>query len=135
MAKTTPTKNIRIQLAREMIRLVSDKWTLAIMFALDGQGAVRFSDLHRTVGPVSQKMLAQTLRRLEKDGLVKRRVFPTVAPRVEYQLTPLGDSLSDATCSLGVWAQKYAQRVRKARENYRSKSGQPKAPWQTPAKP
>jgi DNA-binding HxlR family transcriptional regulator len=126
----------RKAVGQEMLNLISDKWTLLVMFALEGKGAVRFSDLHRFVGPVSQKMLSQTLRHLEKNGLVTRKVYPRVPPRVEYRLTELGESLGDSTCAIWVWVDKNGKQVEKARKMFhtrRSPAGP--APWQTPAKP
>ena len=118
-----PTRNAskrKVQhiMAREILGLISDKWTLLIMLALDGKGEMRFSDLHRTVGPVSQKMLAQTLRKLEKDGLVTRRIHPTVPPKVDYRLTRLGESLSESTCSLWLWVGKHKKDIEKSRESF-----------------
>src|SRR5437667_1845852 len=78
-------------LVRQILERVADKWTLLVIDALE-QGEMRFSRLREKVGEVSQKMLTKTLRQLERDGLVTRRVYAEVPPRVDYRLTPLGHS-------------------------------------------
>ncbi len=80
-------------LLHEILGRIADKWTLLVIEALDGEGELRFSDLQKRVGGVSQKMLTKTLRQLERDGLVRRRVHAAVPPRVDYRLTRLGESL------------------------------------------
>jgi DNA-binding HxlR family transcriptional regulator len=82
---------------------VGDKWTVLIV-ALLGDGPKRFSEIKRMVGGISQRMLTLTLRGLERDGLVTRTVFPTVPPRVDYELTDLGRSLWQPVEALGAWA-------------------------------
>ena len=82
---------------------VGDKWTVLIV-ALLGDGPKRFNEIKRMVGGISQRMLTLTLRGLERDGLVTRTVFPTVPPRVDYELTDLGRSLWDPVEALGAWA-------------------------------
>src|SRR3954468_18520691 len=78
---------------RQVINRIGDRWSLLVLYALEG-GTLRFQELRRAVDGVSQKMLTQTLRLLERDGLVRREIHPSVPPRVEYSLTPLGRSLS-----------------------------------------
>ena len=85
-------------LVRDIIGKVADKWTMLILEALEEHGTLRFTQLGRTVGGISQKMLTQTVRRMEEDGLVKRTVHPVIPPRVDYELTPLGQSLGEAFC-------------------------------------
>lgn len=80
---------------REILTRIADKWSMLVILAL-GDGTLRFSALRRRVGGITQKMLTQTLRGLERDGLVTREVFPTVPVTVTYTLTPLGHSLSAA---------------------------------------
>lgn len=82
---------------------VGDKWSVLIVMLL-AQGPCRFNELKRRVGGISQRMLTLTLRGLERDGLVKRTIFPTVPPRVDYELTPLGHSLRGPIEALGHWA-------------------------------
>src|SRR5262245_56754394 len=80
---------------RKVIAHIGDKWTMLVITALADDEAVRFSELRRRIEGVSQKMLTQTLRALERDGLVSRTVYPTVPVTVEYRLTALGQSLTD----------------------------------------
>src|SRR3954453_11484822 len=77
---------------RDVLDRVSDRWSVLVLLALSA-GTLRFTALKREIGDISQRMLAQTLRRLEQDGLVERTVYPTIPPRVDYALTPLGRSL------------------------------------------
>ena len=87
-------------LVREILERVADKWTLLVIDALEGRREVRFSRLRERIGGVSQKMLTKTLRQLERDGLVTRRIHAEVPPRVDYTLTPLGESLGASVCSV-----------------------------------
>jgi DNA-binding HxlR family transcriptional regulator len=89
---------------RQVLARISDKWTMLVITALEGEDALRFSELRRRIEGVSQKMLTQTLRALERDGLVTRTVHPTVPVTVEYQLTELGQSLTDTVDALRDWA-------------------------------
>jgi DNA-binding HxlR family transcriptional regulator len=88
---------------RQVINRIGDRWSLLVLYALDG-GTLRFQELRRAVEGVSQKMLTQTLRLLERDGLVRRQVYATVPPRVEYSLTPLGRSLAGHIAGIREWA-------------------------------
>jgi len=83
---------------------IGDRWTLPVVVTLDG-GPLRFNQLRRAVAGISQQMLTRTLRGLERDGIVRRTVHPTVPPQVEYALTPLGTSLSVQAKQLGGWVQ------------------------------
>ncbi len=105
-------------LVREMIGCVADKWTMLILEELTEHGTVRFTRLGELVGGISQKMLTKTLRQLESNGLVKRTVYPVVPPRVDYQLTELGLSLSEAFCGVWEWAEKYHGQVSQARRAF-----------------
>ncbi len=91
------------QPATEILARVGDKWSMLVVMLL-GAGPRRFNQLKREVGTVSQRMLTLTLRGLERDGLVTRTVFPTVPPRVDYELTALGHSLSATVRVLADWA-------------------------------
>lgn len=82
------------------------------------RGTKRFTEVKREIGDVSQRMLAQTLRDLERDGFVKRKVHPTVPPKVEYNLTPLGESLFGQIQPLIDWANKSHSQIRRARKRY-----------------
>ncbi|QCB43953.1 transcriptional regulator [Sphingomonas sp. PAMC26645] len=86
-----------------VLSLIGDKWTVMIVMTLTERPR-RFNDIKRTIGGISQQMLARTLRALERDGMVDRTVHPTVPPQVEYALTALGRSLADPIRELGYWA-------------------------------
>jgi DNA-binding HxlR family transcriptional regulator len=96
---------------------VGDKWTVLIVMLLVA-GPRRFNDIKRTVGGISQRMLTLTLKGLERDGMVTRTVFPTIPPRVDYELTALGLSLSEPVRALGDWAQGHLDEIDMAREAY-----------------
>lgn len=83
---------------------IGDRWTLPVLVALN-DGTLRFNQLRRAVGGISQQMLTRTLRSLERDGMVSRTVYPTVPPQVEYALTQLGQSLALQGIQLGSWVQ------------------------------
>lgn len=87
----------------EVLARVGDKWTVLVVSTL-GDGPKRFNELRRALGSISQRMLTLTLRALERDGLLTRTVFPTVPPRVDYELTGLGRSLLVPVSALGLWA-------------------------------
>lgn len=109
-----PTTNA---LVRDMIKRIADKWTwLALEELADGER--RFSQLRAALRDVSQKVLTSTLRQLERDGLVARRVTPTIPPRVDYRLTPLGRSLAQAFCGVWIWAEKHHADVAAARTRF-----------------
>lgn len=99
---------------------VGDKWSVLIIVLL-GDGAKRFNQIKRMVGGISQRMLTLTLRGLERDGLVKRTQFPTMPPRVDYELTPLGRSLWEAVEPLGAWARCHVRHITKARATFDKK--------------
>ena len=102
---------------REVLDRIADKWTMLVVLALEG-GPMRFSQLKRRIVGVAQKMLTQTLRGLERDGLVCRRVFPTVPVTVEYTLTPLGHSLSDAVAVVRSWTYGHMAEIQAARSQF-----------------
>ncbi len=102
---------------REVLDRVGDKWTLNVVYELrDGQR--RFTDLKRAIDGISQRMLTVTLRHLERDGLVARTVYPVVPPRVEYELTGMGQTLLKTAWELIDWATEHAERIDKARKEY-----------------
>lgn len=103
--------------ARDVLNRVGDKWSMLIIGLL-GDGPTRFSDLKRSVEGISQRMLTLTLRGLERDGLVTRTQFPTIPPRVDYALTPLGKTLIKPVRALVVWAQEHRQQIQDAREAF-----------------
>ena len=96
---------------------VGDKWSVLIV-ALLGDGPKRFNEIKRMVGGISQRMLTLTLRGLERDGLVTRTVFPTVPPRVDYELTALGRSLWEPVDALGAWARAHQPEIEAARQRF-----------------
>lgn len=102
---------------RMVLNRIADKWTVLVVSALQTE-TKRFSMLRREVGGVSQKMLTQTLRGLERDGLVTRTVYPTVPPKVEYALTPLGHTLVKLLDDIRVWAEHNIEDVLSAQEAY-----------------
>jgi DNA-binding HxlR family transcriptional regulator len=102
---------------RDVLDRLGDRWSLLVIHELEG-GTLRFTELKNKIGDVSQRMLAQTLRRLEQDGLVSREVFPVVPPRVEYTLTPLGHSLLKPLRSMIEWAVENHDAVNAARAAY-----------------
>src|SRR5215467_2633907 len=87
----------------EVLERVGDKWSVLVVVML-GDGPKRFNELRRAIATISQRMLTLTLRGLERDGLVSRTVFPTIPPRVDYELTELGGSLLEPVAALGNWA-------------------------------
>ena len=106
------------QLVNELIGRVADKWTMLILEVLAEQGELRFTQVGRLVGGISQKMLTQTLRQMERDGLLIRTVHPVVPPRVEYRLTELGMSLGAAFCGVWIWAADHLEKVEQARQAF-----------------
>ncbi len=101
----------------EILSRVGDKWSVLIIMMLS-DGPQRFNALRRSIGGISQRMLSLTLRGLERDGLVTRTVFPTVPPRVDYELTALGESLRVSVQALGAWAFEHQPAVAAAREAF-----------------
>ena len=104
-------------LIRDSISLLSSKWSVDILLAL-GDGTRRYHELLEDLQPISEKVLTQTLRTMERDGLITRHVHAEVPPRVEYTLTPLGATLGAPMRALGSWAVANGTRVESARERY-----------------
>jgi len=105
-----------------ILSLVGDKWTVLIVMVLRERPR-RFNDIKRTVGGISQQMLARTLKALERDGMVTRTVHSTVPPQVEYDLTALGHSLSKPVKQLGAWAGEHMDEIEGNRARYDGRSG------------
>ena len=105
---------------REVLNRVGDKWSVQIV-ALLGDGPMRFSELRRSIEGISQRMLTLTLRGLERDGLITRTVFPEIPPRVDYELTKLGDTLLDPISALADWADQYRTSIQEARDRFDSR--------------
>ncbi|WP_312798581.1 helix-turn-helix domain-containing protein [Tianweitania sp.] len=121
VAKTPPPDVLdpRIErLVNELIGRVADKWTMIILEVLDAHGELRFTQLARKIEGISQKMLTQTLRQMERDGMVTRTVHPVVPPHVDYRLTQLGQSLGAAFCGVWIWAEENLETVEKARNDF-----------------
>lgn len=106
------------ELVNDLIGRVADKWTMIIIEVLTEQGELRFTRLSEMVPGISYKMLTQTLRQMERDGLVARTVHPVIPPRVEYRLTELGIGLSAAFCGVWLWAEQHLVQVESARAEF-----------------
>ena len=104
--------------SRQLLDRISSKWVTLVLAALHDEGTLRYSGLSRRLAGVSQKMLTQTLRALERDGLVIRTVTPTVPVTVEYSLTPLGESLQEIMLRVKGWAEAHIEEVHANRERY-----------------
>ena len=110
---TSPTCRI----ISTLLSRIGDKWTVLVVETL-GAGPKRFNELRREIPSVSQRMLTLTLRNLERDGLVSRTVTPTIPPRVDYELTELGDSLQKPICGLVQWAIDNSGEIHDAQDQY-----------------
>ena len=107
----------------EVLDRVGDKWSVLVVVML-GDGPKRFNELRRSIASISQRMLTLTLRGLERDGLITRTVFPTIPPRVDYELTELGHSLLQPVGALGSWARENRSRILQARLRFDAKRRQ-----------
>lgn len=118
---------------RQVLTRIADKWSMLVVLALE-PGTLRFSQLRRRVEGITQKMLTQTLRGLERDGLVTRTAYPTVPVTVRYTLTPLGRSLGDAVATIRAWAVENIDDIGDAREQFdtRPRPGTPPTPTAAP---
>ena len=105
-------------LVNELIGRVADKWTMLILEVLAENGELRFTRISERVEGISQKMLTQTLRQMERDGLLTRTIYPVVPPRVEYKLTELGLTLGGAFCGVWVWAAENLKQIEQARRDF-----------------
>lgn len=110
-------------LVRGIIGQVADKWTMLVLETLEEHGTLRFTEVGRQVGGISQKMLTKTLRDMERDGLVSRTVHPVIPPHVDYTLTDLGHSLGEAFCGVWIWAAKHHATIEKARAAFKEREG------------
>jgi DNA-binding HxlR family transcriptional regulator len=109
-------------LVNDLIGRVADKWTMLVLEVLAEKGELRFTRLSELVEGISQKMLTQTLRQMERDGLITRTVHPVVPPKVDYKLTHLGLSLGAAFCGVWVWAAENLNQVEQARREFDGKA-------------
>lgn len=103
--------------SRRVLNLIADKWTMLVIYVL-ARGTRRYGQLQRDIGGISQKMLTQTLRKMEEDGLVKRTVYPVIPPKVEYSLTELGETLLEPLSAVCRWAETHLAEVERARAGH-----------------
>ncbi|CAN5373642.1 helix-turn-helix domain-containing protein [soil metagenome] len=108
------------QAVGSILSRIGDKWSVLVIMLLS-DGPRRFNEIKRMVGGISQRMLTLTLRGLERDGLVTRTIFPTIPPRVDYELTKLGHSLKEPVQHLGSWAFEHLPQIQTAREKFDTK--------------
>lgn len=108
---------------RDVLDRCGDRWSILVLHSLES-GTLRFTVLKKTIGDISQRMLAKTLRRLQEDGFVSRKVYPTIPPQVDYSLTPLGQSLMEQIGNLASWAATHHDHVRKARAVYKAENAE-----------
>lgn len=106
--------------SREVLELIANKWTVLVLHVLS-RGTRRYSELEHDIEGITQKMLTSTLRKLERDGLVERTIYPVVPPKVEYELTKLGKSLLETVQTLTKWAETHIVEVEKARTSFAQK--------------
>jgi DNA-binding HxlR family transcriptional regulator len=116
MVKTCPS--------RSSLAKIANKWTAMIVIALS-EGPLRFGVLREAVDGISGKVLTETLRDLERDGILSRTMYNEMPPRVEYELTPLGQTLREPLSALGRWAEKHIEEVLRARDDYDRGAGAP----------
>jgi DNA-binding HxlR family transcriptional regulator len=109
--------------AASVLARVGDKWSVFVIMML-GDGPKRFNEIKRMIGGISQRMLTLTLRGLERDGLVTRTVFPTIPPRVDYELTELGRGLSAPVKALGQWAIEHQPEIQRARTKFDARNSE-----------
>lgn len=103
--------------SQQILSLIANKWTALVICTL-AQDTKRYNELQRAIGGISQKMLTQTLRNLEANGLVERKVYPVVPPKVEYSLTPLGDTLTELLQSVCQWAEQHLPELNAAKASH-----------------
>ncbi len=123
MVRKTQSKNMVCPPDMQVIDAISGKWTVMVIYLLSDKTR-RYSELYKVIPGISQKMLTQTLRNLERDGILLRKVYPVVPPQVEYSLTPLGESLVDLLSNLCTWSMEHYDEVEQARLRYQSSKKQ-----------
>lgn len=111
-------ETLKNRLVRDLVDRIGDKWSLFIIDALGKQQPLRFVQLRDGIDGISQKMLTHTLRQLERDGLVSRKVYPVVPPKVEYRLTPLGQSLLSLVSGICAWIGQHVDEIVTARQAF-----------------
>ena len=107
---------------RNVVDRIGDKWSVLILLALEGGGVLRFNEIHKYLGTISQKMLTVTLKTLEADGLVKRTVYAQIPPKVEYELTDRGKTLLPHLHGLVMWANENMAEIKDSRHQFEMKS-------------
>lgn len=122
MSKMTKENNSIIEICpiRNVVARFGDKWSLLVLLVINGQDVVRFNELCRLIPDISTRVLSTTLRTLEADGLIDRKVYAQVPPKVEYRLTATGESLIPLIMQLTDWAQKNMKSVMSHRQAYLS---------------
>lgn len=132
MADPAPVWNVMLATcpSRTSLAKIANKWTAMIVIALS-DGPVRFGTIRQAVQGISGKVLAETLRDLERDGIVTRTVYDEMPLRVEYELTPLGQTLREPLTALGLWAERHIEEVLDARDAYDGRSSEPASPSTT----
>ena len=116
-ARTNSEQCPDCQRINDVLARVGDRWSVLVIISLSKYGTLRFNALKRNLG-ISQRMLSLTLKKLERDGLVNRIYHPTIPPKVEYNLTQMGESFREPVAALGVWALNNLSEIDKARERY-----------------
>jgi DNA-binding HxlR family transcriptional regulator len=109
-------------ISQELMGYIADKWTLVVLEELHDHGVMRFNELRKAVPGISQKMLTQTLRQMERNGLVSRKVYAVIPPKVEYQRTELGLSLGPVICGLWNWVEQNSEKLVDARALFEAQS-------------
>jgi len=125
-ARALTDRSRSARLIRESIGLLSSKWAVDVLLAL-GDGTRRYHELLEDLSPISEKVLTQTLRAMERDGLVVRRVHAEVPPRVEYALSPLGATMAPPLKALGAWSVAHGKRVEEARDRFDARAARARA--------
>jgi DNA-binding HxlR family transcriptional regulator len=110
--------------SREFLEIVSNKWTVIVMKELQN-GSMRYGQLNRAVGDITQKVLTDTLRKLERDGMVSRVVYEVVPPKVEYKLTPIGKDILTIMDSVSAWTDKHFDKIEHARSKFDTRTNDP----------
>ncbi|MEO3785928.1 helix-turn-helix domain-containing protein [Actinocorallia sp. B10E7] len=116
--------------SRTVLSAIADKWTCLLVDALS-DGPMRFGELRRRLDGITQKSLTQTLRDMERDGMLTRTVYPTIPPKVSYELTDLGRSVTRLMAGIKVWAEQHADEIVAARHLYDARAGQEPLPVTT----
>jgi len=123
--KTLDTENCPV---RQVLDRFADKWSTLVIILLGEKGVLRFNELSHAIGDISQKMLTSTLRSLEADGLISRKMYQEIPPRVEYELTPLGESLLPLIKQMETWASEHLGTIKKNRARHARRSSAPQSP-------